>query len=71
MTVKGSGKVAVWWDNEKTLLLVSPELLAALPSGVPLESIMGRKKITGQDRIDGDSRFGFLAYGIRVRKAPK
>ena len=34
------------------------------PDGVELTSILGEKVIKGKDRIDMDTRGGYLAYGI-------
>lgn len=63
-----------WWDAEKKLLLITEEVLDALPDGVLLESINGRPVVVGKGNrdpkspnyIDLDTRGGFLAYGIRM-----
>lgn len=51
------------WDDE--LWVLTPEELAQLPDGIELESINGEKVVKGKDRIDDDTRWGYLAYGIR------
>jgi hypothetical protein len=44
--------------------LITPKQLRALPKGTVLTSISGSKAIVGVDRIDGDTRGGFLAFGF-------
>jgi hypothetical protein len=44
--------------------LITPKQLRALPKGTVLTSISGSRAIVGVDRIDGDTRGGFLAYGF-------
>lgn len=51
------------WDEH--LWLITPAELEELPDGVELECISGEKVIKGKDRIDDDTRWGYLAYGIR------
>lgn len=51
------------WDD--TLWVITPEELEQLPDGIELECIDGTKVIKGKDRIDDDTRWGYLAYGIR------
>jgi hypothetical protein len=41
-----------WWDNKRSLLLISPEVFTALPDGVVLGTIMGDTKIKGMDMLD-------------------
>jgi hypothetical protein len=55
-----------WWDEEKTLLLISPEIYDILPTGIPLKTIGGRKIISGKNRISRDTCFGFLALGFAI-----
>ena len=52
-----------WWDEEKILWLVTPEEFEKLPDGFELTDIFGEKAIKGADKIDGDTRFGHIAYG--------
>ena len=52
-----------WWNEEKTLWLITPEEFAKLPDGFELTNIFGKKAIKGKDYIDDDTRFGHLAYG--------
>lgn len=56
----------------RVIELLTPEQLKELPNGVELIDIFGGKFIKGKDEIDGDTRFGYLAYGIlNSNKAPK
>lgn len=48
------------------LRLITPAELDALPFGTELTSILGERVVVGTDRIDGDTRGGFLAYGFEV-----
>ena len=53
--------------------LLTPEQYANLPDGVSVISISGEVKVKGTDYIDGDTRAGYLAYGLITtirRKAP-
>lgn len=52
-----------WWDDEKTLWLITPEEFARLPDGFELTAINGDTAIKGKDYIDQDTRFGHLAWG--------
>lgn len=49
-----------------TIRLIKPEELETLVAGTVLYSIFGKRYVIGQDRIDGDTRCGFLAYGFRL-----
>lgn len=51
------------WGNLK-LKVISPAELKELPDGTPLACIDGSIAVKGRDRIDLDTRFGFLAYGF-------
>jgi len=51
-----------WRDD---LILITPEILSLLPNGFPLIDICDSPNIVGEDNIDGDIRFGVLAYGVR------
>lgn len=53
------------WDDTG-LMLLPGEWHAALPEGLALESISGKRVIVGRDYIDNDIRFGCLAYGVRA-----
>ena len=55
--------MGAWWDEEKTLWLVTPEEFAKLPNGFQLTAIDGDKVIKGKDYIDNDTRMGHLAFG--------
>lgn len=52
----------VLWDED--LWLLTKEEFLQLPDGTELTSIMGNKKIKGQDPVNFDSRYGHLAYGV-------
>lgn len=52
-----------WWDDEKTLWLVTPEEFERLPDGFELTCIDGDKAVKGRDIIDMDTRFGHIAWG--------
>ena len=52
------------WDNEKHLFLVPLLLLEYIPDGTEVVSIMGEKYVKGKDKIDDDTRDGYLAYCI-------
>lgn len=51
------------WDQD--LWLFTPKEFAQLPDGIELESISGDIKTKGRDDIDQDTRFGYLAWGVR------
>ena len=57
--------MGAWWDEEKTLWLLTPEEFEQLPDGTELTDIFGESAIKGQDYIDQDTRFGHLAYGLK------
>ena len=50
------------WMND--LWLLTPEELTTLPAGTTVTSINYEDKITGQDSIDQDTRFGYTAWGV-------
>jgi hypothetical protein len=50
------------WDEN--LMLFTPEEFDQLPDGVELISIMGDSKVKGKDKIDMDTRFGHIAWGV-------
>ena len=51
------------WDEK--LCLFTPEEFEQLPDGTELTSIGGDTKVKGKDKIDMDTRFGHIAYGVR------
>jgi hypothetical protein len=56
-----------WWDDKRSLLLISREVFVALPDGTVLGSVMGDTKIKGMDTLDDkETRFGMLAYGFKM-----
>ncbi len=51
------------WDEKLTLF--TPEEFEQLPDGTELYSIMGEGPVVkGKDKIDMDTRFGHIAYGV-------
>ena len=50
------------WDEN--LWLFTPDELAQLPDGLELTSIHEAKVVKGRDKIDQDTRFGHLAFGV-------
>ena len=55
--------MGAYWDDEKTLWLVTPEEFERLPDGFVLTAIDGEIVIKGKDHIDMDTRLGHIAYG--------
>ena len=53
-----------WDDTEDKLWLLTPEEFNTVPDGEVLTSINGRKVTVGQDKIDQDTRFGYIAFGF-------
>lgn len=53
------------WDSKDNLFLFTPEEFNKLPDGIILESISNKKYTKGVDSIDGDTRFGYMAVGVR------
>ena len=53
-----------WWDEDKTLWLLTPEEFSALPVGTVLTDIDGEKSVKGKDKVEHETRFGHLAYGL-------
>lgn len=60
--------MGAWWDEEKTLWLLTPEEFRALPDGIELTDIFGETAVKGIDEIDQDTRCGLMAYGINKKK---
>lgn len=56
--------MSAWWDETKTLWLLTTDEFAALPDGTVLTCIDGETAIKGKDFIDNDTRFGHMAYGL-------
>lgn len=56
--------------NDK-LWLFTPEEYNRLPDGTVLTSIMGETVTKGTDYIDMDTRFGYIAYGIKDPTTPE
>jgi len=57
---------ARYWDEEHTLLLITPAQLAGLPEGIVLKAISDDYVEVGVDEIDGDTRGGLLAFGFEI-----
>lgn len=55
--------MGAWWDEEKTLWLITPEEFAQLPDGFVLTCIDETTAVKGKDWIDDDTRFGHISYG--------
>lgn len=54
-----------WYPEKDPLWLLSPEQLEEVPDGTILHTIMGEEVVVGQDKIDRETRFGYLGYGLR------
>lgn len=52
--------------GEYSIHLVTPEQFEGFPDGFEFISISGEHAIKGTDYIDDDTRFGLLAYGIKM-----
>lgn len=53
------------WSHETNLYLFTPAEFEKLPDGTKLESINGCIATKGTDRVDLDTRYGHIAYGVR------
>ena len=54
-----------WKGNDTpTIRLITPEEFANLPDGTILIDIFGGQATKGVDYIDGDTRCGFMVYGL-------
>jgi hypothetical protein len=54
------------WSKESGLYLFTVEEFNKLPDGTVLESISGiGTYVKGVDKIDQDTRFGYLAFGVK------
>ncbi len=58
------------WDGEG-LMLVPKDLLPDLAEGQKLYCIDGGEVVVGRDYVDGDTRFGLLAYGVYPKGSKK
>ena len=56
--------MSAWWDEDRKLLLVTPEEFAELPDGTELTCIDDTVAVKGRDEIDDDTRAGHMAYGV-------
>lgn len=52
------------WDNEKHLFLIPLLLWEYIPDGTEVVSILGERYVKGKDKINDDTRDGYLAYCI-------
>ena len=50
-------------DDGRVIYLLTPERFATLADGTAVVCISGETMIKGTDYIDGDTRFGHLAFG--------
>ena len=53
------------WSKETNLYLFTPEEYVQLPSGFELTCIDGTTSKKDVDEVDGDTRFGHLAFGVK------
>lgn len=51
-------------DDNRVLSLITEEEFKTLPAGTVLVCIDGTSAVVGHDKIDLDTRYGFLAYGF-------
>jgi hypothetical protein len=58
------------YSKDKGLKLITPQQLTQLPDGTRMWSVLRHEVIVGVDRIDPDTRGGFLAVGFRFDKPP-
>lgn len=61
---EGGETMSAWWDTDHKICLLTPNEFAELPDGEELTCIDDRIVVKGRDKIDGDTRFGHLAYGV-------
>ena len=52
------------WSEKTNLYLFTPEEYEQLPYGFELTCINGTTKKKDVDRVDGDTRFGHIAFGV-------
>lgn len=68
--VEGFGAVGQELEDGTVLDLLRPDELDQIPNGTKLFDVLGVPAIKGTDRIDPDTRFGYLAYGRIARSPP-
>jgi hypothetical protein len=56
----------LWRISDRCLFLITPDQLCRLPLGTILYDIFMTKYTIGKDKIDEDTRFGYLAYGFLI-----
>lgn len=64
-------RFAKWSKEDPTLYLIPIWLLPILPVGTKLTAIDGDEIVYDGKNIDNDTRFGCLAYGVRVKLEKK
>lgn len=57
-------------DRGREIDLITPAELSEVPKGTVLVTILGNRVKVGADKVDGDTRGGFLAYGFPVGWQP-
>lgn len=55
-------------EEGKHLMLFPGTWHKHIPKGYVLDCIDGTQATVGKDPVDDDTRFGYLAFGIRVRE---
>jgi len=55
------------WRKEDSLWLLTEKELEQLPSGTIVESINGKLKTIGTDKVDTETRGGYIAFGLREK----
>lgn len=60
------------WSHEWPipLWLLTADEMEQVPDGTPVFSIMAERATKGVDKIDGDTRGGYLAYGLMDSQLP-
>jgi hypothetical protein len=53
-----------WDERDDKLWLLTPDEFDFIPDGTKLVCINGKTAVKGRDRIDQDTRGGFLAWGL-------
>lgn len=57
-----------WSDEQPDLWLFPLYLVPIIPEGLEIEYIDGTKGIYEKDKMDNDTRFGCVAYGINIKE---
>lgn len=58
---------ACWDEREGLVLLLFPgEWFDAIPDGFAVNDIFHGVRVAGRDRLDRDTRWGLLAFGVWV-----